>query len=121
MHRDLPQERGQIGTVVWYPSVDGGNMVGADLFSYKVAQDVTLKKLTNQPPDYIFAPSVYNGKVMFMAYPNNYPHGVRPGYNQALEDVNCRTSLYDFLQPRASFFIKDLFIVAVSERSPVED
>jgi|GEM_PF-5206048 len=75
MHRDLPQERGQIGTVVWYPSVDGGNMVGAD----------------------------------------------RPGYNQALEDVNCRTSLYDFLQPRASFFIKDLFIVAVSERSPVED
>jgi hypothetical protein len=122
MHRDLPQEAGgRIGTVIWYPRVDGGNMVGAHLFSYNIAQTITLEKLAAQLPDYVFAPSVYKGKVMFLAYPNNYPHGVRPGCNQTIADVHCPTSLNDFLQPRASFFVKDMFILAVSERSPVEE
>jgi len=121
MHRDLDPGGGRIGTVIWYPHVDVSKIIGAELFSYDVEQDVTLEELAGRPPDHVFEPSVYNGKVMFFAYPKNYPHGVRPGHNRILSDVLCAASPNDFLQPKSSFFVKDLLILAVSERSPAED
>jgi hypothetical protein len=121
MHRDLAPEGGRIGTVIWYPRVDARKIVGAELFSYNVEQDVTFEELAGRPADHVFNPSAYHGKVMFLAYPKNYPHGVRPGYNRATSDVTCTASPKDFLQPKASFFVKDMFILSISERSPVED
>jgi hypothetical protein len=120
MHRDLSPE-GRIGTVIWYPRVDANKITGAELFSYNVEQGVTLEELAGRQADNVYPPSAYRGKVMFLAYPENYPHGVRPGHNRTLPDDNRAAGPKDFLQPKSPFFVKDIFILSISERSPVED
>jgi len=63
LHRDIAQKNGRIGTVIWYPHIDTRNIVGADLFCYDVPQDISLKELANQSPDYI---SLLTPKIILM-------------------------------------------------------
>lgn len=120
-HRDLAPRSGKIGTIVWYPTIRHELVSGLDLVAYAAKPDVTLKTLYGQTPDYQFTPSVYAGKALVLGYPHNYAHGVRAGVNHAVRTTDVKPSLQDFVLPDGEDFIKDLVIITISERSPVED
>jgi hypothetical protein len=120
-HRDLAPVGGRIGTVIWYPRVDAHKVLGAQLVVYNVEPAVSLEEVGGRRPDRVFEPYQYRGKVLLLPYPKNYPHGVQPARNPLRTDVLGETSVRDFVEPNGSDFIKDIFILAVSDRSPVED
>jgi hypothetical protein len=119
-HHDLFPPPGRIGTAVWYPSVASANIQGAELYAYTASQDVPLDVLRQREPDFKFAVDIYNDAVMIMRYPYNVPHGVTPGVNPRHPEPGRSAILRDFLEPAVDCFVKDLVIITVSDRSPVE-
>jgi hypothetical protein len=119
LHRDLPVP-GRIGTAVWYPRVDSKLIEGAQLFGFE-SDSHPLKYYDSLEPDYVFDPSVYDGRVLMMSYPRNFVHGVRGGVNNAPRAISRELHVADFLHPTDNCFIKDLTIITVSSESPVEE
>ena len=117
-HRDLFPEEGAIGTAVWYPRILHENIDGAELYAHTAAQDVSLGSLSLLEPEFEFSPATYNGSAMIMRYPHNAAHGVRPGRNT--NPTGDGAGLRRFVAPESDAFVKDLVIITISERSPVE-
>lgn len=117
-HRDLPEQRDRIGTVVIYSRVRWDSIQGADLYAYGSPE--ALGVLRGRQPDALYSPRDYAGGAMVMKYPHNFAHGARPGCNPEPIDKLREASLRDFLVPRPTDFVKDLAIVTVSSISPVE-
>ncbi len=119
-HHDLFPPPGRIGTAVWYPAVESGNIQGAELYAYSESQDVPLDELRQREPDFKFTTDTYDDAVMIMRYPYNVPHGVTPGLNPIEPKPGRSASYRDFLEPAPDCSVKDLVIITVSDRSPVE-
>jgi hypothetical protein len=118
-HRDIFPGEGAIGTAVWYPRILHENIKGAELYAYKAGQDVSLGDLKPLEPDFEFSPATYNGSTMIMRYPHNAAHGVRPG-RSTHRIGDSHEPLRRFVVPDPDAFVKDLVIITVSGRSPVE-
>jgi hypothetical protein len=119
-HRDLAPTGGRIGTIIWYPTIRHELVEGLEFIAYRASEDEPLAKLRAREPDFSFLPAGYVHKALVLTYPLNYPHGVLPGTNTSDAALGRRNALKDFVTPEPAFFIKDLVIVTVSERSPVE-
>lgn len=119
-HRDLAPRTGRIGTIIWYPEIRYSLIEGLEFIAYSAEQDVPLGVLRSRKPDFAFPPDQYARNALLLTYPNNYPHGVLPGRSVVRSPRQRRPSPADFISPDPDLFFKDLAIITVSERSPVE-
>ena len=119
LHRDLGPEPGRIGTVIWYPQVRHDLVDDFNFIAYIAPQHLSVERLMSGPPQFSFKPAEYAGNAVSLAYPENYPHGVLTGNHRSKRP--CKGQIRDFIEPDSECFVKDLVIVTVSERSPVDE